>query len=479
MPLSIKNSSPTILLLNLLISLSCGGSSSTTTDNSLKAEADEDLSAGNVTIFNFGSKAFDQAAPNLSLDHRAEFERGDAVFNRQWIEVDPTLDIDNDGLGPLFSSTSCVGCHHRNGKGEPPESSDEHLNDFIVKLSIAGTDANGGPLGDPIYGGQLSDQGITNMVSEGNLIITYEEITGQFEDGKSYTLVKPNYDLNLENYGEATANILISPRSTPAVYGVGLLELIPEKDLLANEDPDDLDGDGISGRANRVFNPESLQTEVGRFGWKAGRPTVRTQTAGAFFGDIGITSSIFPDEDLSDAQTEALPANSSGDNLTTGHELEEDDLKLVVQYMKSLAVPARRDHDDETVLQGKALFIEAKCSSCHTLKFVTGTSTELPELNDQVIRPYTDLLLHDMGEELSDNRPEFLASGSEWRTAPLWGIGLVKTVNGHTRFLHDGRARNLSEAIIWHSGEGEASKQSYLSMSIEERDQLINFLESL
>jgi CxxC motif-containing protein (DUF1111 family) len=266
----------------------------------------------------------------------------------------------------------------------------------------------------------------------------------------------------------------MSPRVGPAMIGLGLLEALDEATVVALADEDDADGDGISGRPNHVWDEKRQQPMLGRFGWKANQPTIEQQTAGAFLGDIGITSPMFPTPNCPPAQTACATATSGGDP-----EIDQNKIDQVVYYSLLLAVPARRKVKDREVLKGKGLFAEAGCLDCHATKLVTGQLAGFPEVSGQTIHPYTDLLLHDMGEGLADHRPDFLATGTEWRTPPLWGIGLVHVVNGHTFFLHDGRARDLNEAILWHGGEAERAREAYRTMRRDDRAALLRFLESL
>ena len=267
--------------------------------------------------------------------------------------------------------------------------------------------------------------------------------------------------------------ILVSPRIAPSVFGGGLLEAIPDAAILAKADPDDSDGDGISGRANMVWSVRDGETRLGRFGWKANVPTLEQQIAGAFHGDIGITSPLFVDENCPTGQDTCQSAPNGG-----VPEIGEERLAKVVFYNQTLAVPAMRDVDDPQVRRGARLFLKAGCAACHTPNYTTGEHA-VPAVTGQVIFPYTDLLLHDMGEGLADGRPDFLANEREWRTPPLWGIGLIKNVNNHTRLLHDGRARDIAEAILWHGGEGLAAREEFRKMSREEREALLRFLEAL
>jgi CxxC motif-containing protein (DUF1111 family) len=267
--------------------------------------------------------------------------------------------------------------------------------------------------------------------------------------------------------------VLISPRIAPPVIGMGLLEAVPEDQITDRADEDDTDGDGVSGRPNRVVDPVTGETTLGRLGWKANVASVAAQTAGAFHGDLGVTSPVFPDQDCTEVETACRSAIDGGDP-----EVDDQTFEAVVFYTRVVAVPERRPDERGADVEGAELFLSAGCASCHTPTLTTGAS-DIPALADQVIHPYTDLLLHDMGEGLADGRPDAEATGSEWRTAPLWGIGLTRTVNDHTRFLHDGRARSLTEAILWHGGEAEASADRFRTMTTEQRDALIAYLETL
>ena len=290
--------------------------------------------------------------------------------------------------------------------------------------------------------------------------------------GSPYSLRRPAYTFSDLQYGPMHPDTQLSPRVAPAMVGLGLLEAVPESTLLAMADADDTDGDGISGRPNRVWDKARQETVVGRFGWKANQPNVAQQVAGAFLGDIGITSPLFPHENCPVEAVACRQASNGGNP-----ELSESLLGHVAFYSRTLAVPARRNSRLPEVRRGRKLFDEAQCNACHTPTLRTGAVPGLPDLSGQVIHPYTNLLLHDMGAGLADNRPDYEASGSEWRTPPLWGIGLIETVNRHTFFLHDGRARNLAEAILWHGGEAEASKEHFRRMPRADREALLQFLD--
>lgn len=313
------------------------------------------------------------------------------------------------------------------------------------------------------------------------MTITYEETAVALNGGETVMLRRPTYSVDDLGYGPLDPDVMLSPRVAPQMIGLGLLEAIHPADILANADPDDLDGDGISGKPSWVRDPETGDLVLGRFGWKASNPTVHTQTAGAFNGDIGISNPGAPDPhgDCTEGQPACREMPTGVQERLGDTEAPDPILDLVVFYSRNLAVPARRDVDDPDVLHGKELFYDTGCAACHRPKFVTSREAQDPELRFQLIWPYTDMLLHDMGEGLADNRPVGDASGTEWRTAPLWGIGLTETVNGHTFFLHDGRARNLLEAILWHGGEAQTARDTVVAMTPDERAALIRFLESL
>jgi CxxC motif-containing protein (DUF1111 family) len=445
------------------------------TRNSQRPEPSEELSGGETTVFQNGQNAFALPLANISRKHRREHVVGNSFFNKNWVAAPASTEA-RDGLGPFFHARSCSGCHVRDGRGKPPEGGRETMTGLLLRLSVPGRGPNAEPVPHPVMGGQYAPRAIPGVEPEGNATITYTEVQGTYADGTRYSLRRPEYQLSPNPiYGEDAEEIMIGPRLAPPVHGSGLLEAIPEMTILALADPEDADGDGISGRPNRVWNPDTGRNELGRFGWKANQPTLERQVADAFLGDIGVTSSRHPKGDWTEVQEPHLRGLPDGGD----PEISDRLFDRVVTYLRTLAPPARRDWDKATVLEGRELFKQANCISCHTPELATGESLQIPELSNQTIRPFTDLLLHDMGEGLADGRPDFEATGREWRTPPLWGIGLVETVNGHTYFLHDGRARNLEEAILWHGGEAEVSKKKFRRMSAKERAALIRFLKSL
>ena len=425
---------------------------------------------GETTAFSDGANAFELSARNLPNDIRRTFEVGDSFFNQNWVTAPASTEA-RDGLGPTHNALSCSSCHSHDGRGKPPDHPDDPERGLLLRLSVPGVN---GPKDEPRYGGQLQDRAIIGVPVEGRIVIDYEEIPGVYPDGTPYSLRQPVYGMEDLAFGPMDDAVMVSPRVAPVTIGMGLLEAIPEASILAQSDPDDVDGDGISGRPNYVQNVQTGQLSLGRFGWKANQPTVEQQAAGAFLGDIGITSSYFPEENCPQGQEACQSAPNGG-----SPEIPDERLEKVTIYMQTLAVPAMRNVDDEQVQEGARLFVQTQCAACHTTRYVTGDTHPLEPLRNQVIFPYTDLLLHDMGEGLADNRPDGQATGTEWRTPPLWGIGLVETVNDHTMFLHDGRARNLEEAILWHGGEAEESRSQFMSLTPEERNALIRFLESI
>jgi CxxC motif-containing protein (DUF1111 family) len=428
---------------------------------------------GETTINNTTENAFTFSSPTLPRYDRLLFFVGDSFFNQNWVTA-PASTTARDGLGPMFNSRSCAGCHFKDGRGRAPNFDGEAPTGYLVRLSIAERNITGDQWGDPHYGGQFHDRALEGVPAEGDLRVEYTEITGEFADGTPYNLRQPSVYLENLAYGDLHPEVLMSARVANQVIGLGLLEAIPEATLLAWSDPNDRNGDGISGRPNYVWDYHNNRQAIGRFGWKANQPHLLQQTAAAFNGDMGITTSLFPTQNCVDGQVECQNAPNGGHP-----EISDDDLLKVVLYMQTLGVPAQRNPDDQRVQHGYDLFQTAQCTACHIDTVTTGIHPTVPSLSHQNIHPFTDLLLHDMGEGLADGAPDYEANGQEWRTPPLWGIGLFETVNGHTSYLHDGRARNLTEAILWHGGEAEASREAFINMTAEERDALIAFLNSL
>tara|TARA_R110000868_G_scaffold82956_7_gene234078 strand:+ start:62044 stop:63462 length:1419 start_codon:yes stop_codon:yes gene_type:complete len=421
---------------------------------------------GETTIFLTSSNSFSTPAANLNDSDLNLHLDGDFQFEAAFVTAPSTI---NEGLGPIFNNSSCVSCHPKDGRTSFP-STINALSGFFLRTSIPGVANDGGPVAVPNFGLQIQNQAIFGYEPEGKFKVTFTPIVEILADGNQVTLQKPNYSV-IDTYIDFPSNALLSPRLAPPVFGLGLLEAIPESEILLHQDINDLDGDGITGKANYVYNPVSDATELGRFGWKANTATILEQCAGAYSGDMGITTYLMPDE-TGDGQT------NGNDGLGDDPEITEEILNQVAFYCKTIGVPAPRDLDNESVRKGAQIFESIACAKCHVPSMTTGITT-ISAISNQKIFAYTDMLLHDMGDDLADNRPDFLANGNEWKTRPLWGIGLTEVVNGHTDFLHDGRAKNITEAILWHGGEALASKNKFKALSTTEREALLLFINSL
>lgn len=431
--------------------------------------------------------AFSQPSGNISFDRELDFKVGNGLFRKVWVSA-PSSTLASDGLGPLYNARSCQRCHLKDGRGHPPEGAGDAGVSMFLRVSVPGE-----PVGlaqqiegflatrpDPVYGAQLQDFGLAGHPSEYRLEVSYREVPVDLSGAETATLRAPTYEAADLGYGPLADGAMLSPRVAPQMIGLGLLEAIPAADILALADPEDADGDGISGKAQIVWSAEFDRPMLGRFGLKAGAPSIKEQSAAAFSGDIGISNPLFPagSGECTAAQTECLSA-PHGDGDERQFEIDAEGLDLVTFYSRNLGVPMRRGVDDPSVLRGKKVFYDTGCDSCHQPKFVTHRLADQPEQSFQLIWPYTDLLLHDMGDGLADHRPEARADGREWRTPPLWGIGLTQTVSDHTYFLHDGRARSLLEAVLWHGGEAQAQRDAVVAMPPEDRANLLKFLESL
>ena len=415
---------------------------------------------------------FIQMATNLGAGNGQAFVLGRRVHHASFIDgshdehvVDNGTFADTVGkAGPHYVSDRCAGCHVRNGRaaaapvGQP-------LEKWVFKVA----DINGNS--HPNLGRALQPKSTGGAATEGTPSIAFWS--------ESAGLRKPNYQFS----GVAPAKF--SARVAPQLVGIGLLEAIPEATILAKEDVNDANGDGISGKANRVTDPVTGQTRLGRFGYKAAATSVKHQVASAFNMDMGVMSSIFPNPDCGSAQTDC----GSG-----GAEVSDTNLNNLVKYVSTLGVRPQRNFNDAAVLRGETQFAASGCVACHTGTTVqTSQFHPLGELRSQTIRPFTDMLLHDMGADMADNLGEGQATGAEWRTAPLWGLGLAACVTGGVTnaaqgaqvctpvhsYLHDGRARTIEEAILWHGGEGQAAKASYQALGASQKQDVLRFLESL
>jgi len=456
-----------------------------------KAESFETLSAGaGTTRKMLNADIFSHPSANLTFEGRQEFLVGNGLFRKDWVSS-PSSTQASDGLGPLFNARSCQGCHTKDGRGtlpgfDPVERSDTVA--LLLRLSVPPTTdeerkrlASGHLpfVPEPVYGVQLQNFSVAGLPAEGSLEIEYEPVTVELNGGETATLMRPTYRVGNLGYGPMRDDVQISPRIAQPMIGLGLLEAIHPADILANAEADH--GDGISGRPNWTRDVRTGERVLGRFNWKASQPTVEQQSAAAFSNDMGLSTPLFPSHygDCTEQQPACFTMPHGAQPHLGDHEVPAELMDFVTTYAVNLAVPQRRDVGDARVLAGKKLFYEANCVACHVPKYVTRRDAARAEHRFQLIWPYTDMLLHDMGEGLADNVSEDEASGSEWRTPALWGIGLTRTVNPHATWLHDGRARTLLEAVLWHGGEAQAARDRVVAMTPEERADLIRFLESL
>ncbi len=438
--------------------------------------------------------AFSQPAANLTFEQELDFRVGNGMFRRIWVSA-PASTIASDGLGPLYNARSCQRCHLKDGRGHPPEGPEDTAVSMFLRVSIPAPELDEAMIADieryiagthptapePTYGTQLQDFSLPGHAAEYRLDVSYEEFEVPLSGGETATLRRPTYTAADLGYGPLHPQAMLSPRVAPQMIGMGLLEAIPAEDILAWADPDDVDGDGISGNPQIVWSDVYDRPMLGRFGLKAGNATVLEQTADAFAGDIGISNPLHPEGwgECTEGQAACRTALDGGDPEQGGFEIDQAGLHLVTFYSRTLAVPARRDVGDPEVLRGRQVFYNTGCTSCHRPNYVTHRLEGDNPASFQLIWPYSDFLLHDMDEGLADHRPEGRANGQEWRTAPLWGIGMTETVSGHTYFLHDGRARSLLEAVLWHGGEALSARDAVVEMPPEDRAALIRYLESL
>ena len=431
----------------------------------------ESLSGGLFTTPVQDAGAYRQTIAFPDEKRRLHFLDGFNSLAQKWVM--PFLPTGVWGRGPLSNAESCLGCHVNSGRGAAPASSKEPMRTMITRVSLPGKDAAGGPLPHPRYGHQFNYLGVEGEVhGEAEVFIEWQDQAVQFADGETRTLRAPAISIEQLRYGALEDAVLVSPRITQPLIGLGLLEAIPDSTLegLARA----AKPHGIQGKTNRVWDLATKRQAIGRFGLKASHPNLSQQIMAAFHEDMGVTSNLFPRENCTEIQTSCRHAFSAPQP-----ELGPNQFTPLLFYVRANAVPARRNVDDPLVKRGAELFQQAACSVCHVPELRTGDYAPIPEISNQVIRPYTDLLLHDMGEALADHRPDFEATGSEWRTPPLWGLGLAKTVNGHTDLLHDGRARDTTEAILWHGGEGLFSRDAFAKMPKQDREALLRFLDSL
>ena len=429
------------------------------------------LSGGAFTVQDQSERAYSAPGPTLGAEQLQQFANGSSEFHQRWVV--PVAIGGNWGRGPTSNGEVCTDCHAGNGRGRPPENEEDESVSMLVRLSLPGEGEHGAPRPHPNYGDQLQQQGVLGKVPpEGRVTVVWREHEVRLAGGDTVRLRFPDVRISRLAYGPLGADILISPRVSPPVFGMGLLEAIQEENLL--EIARRQAALGFKGHPNYVWDAENRETALGRFGWKAGQPSLRQQIAAAFLNDMGVTTRVFPRANCMPVQKACN--NSPGVGVP---ELTDRPFESLNFYMRALAVPARRDLGDARVARGERLFEQAQCAVCHVPEVRTGDYPALPQIGRQVIRPYSDLLLHDMGEGLADGRPEYRAGPRDWRTPPLWGIGLSEKVNGNATLLHDGRARNFAEAILWHGGEAAEARDAFRSMPKREREALLAFLASL
>ena len=503
--------------------------------------AEERFPGGDASTSLSNEEAFGQSPPAIQSDFSADanFKSGNQIFRNA-----------HSGEGPLLNARTCQGCHTRDGRGAIPPDTQTPMDSMSIRLSL-GRDQTGEAIPDPAYGTLLQVFGLASFHGEGGIgaglsafgrgaeaaigegfaTVEYETVEGAYDDGTAFTLRQPTYAVAELSYGDFADGILFSPRIPPQLIGLGLLDAVPEADIRAKADPDDVDGDGISGRINSAHDQTVDAERLGRFGHKAATASLLQQAVNAYRADMGVTSRFAAEEPCAPLQASCVQAALSEPDDHPGNvDINDVQLALVEFYLRLLAVPMRRGFDeatetwDDEVLRGRTLFFESGCETCHRYRWQTGTAAgsvlgevqlntlfedaeDIAVLSEQTIFPYTDLLLHDMGGAcapisrehadgepcasgrncrwvqrctgLADGRPEGAAGGSEWRTAPLWGLGLVRTVNERATFLHDGRARTIAEAILWHGGEAQASRDEFAAMAEADRAALLAFLNSL
>lgn len=440
--------------------------------------ADPRLPGGATTTARKDSWALGQPAANMPDDAKLEFSVGKSFFRNPWVLAPSTTDA-RDGLGPLFNTNACINCHPKNGRGAVPGPGADPVA-LLVRVSIptannAQAQLPAGVSPEPTYGSQLQNRAIPGVAAAAKIRIDYEPVHYTYPDDTRVQLRKPKLTISDLAYGPLHPAAQFSLRLAPSLAGLGLLEAVAEASLAGLEDPEDRNNDGISGRRNRVWSIATNSWQTGRFGWKAAQPSVRQQNAAAFAQDLGISNSLMQPSCPNSPQAQPCREAAFGGN----PELTEPIARKVELFVANLAVPAPRPTANSVVSAGTQLFKQLQCSACHIPELVTGPKPDMPWLAQQIIHPYTDLLLHDLGEGLADNRSEFAASGREWRTAPLWGIGLAKQINPQLGFLHDGRARTLEEAILWHDGEAAGARTGFSRLPRQQRHLLLQYLEQL
>jgi CxxC motif-containing protein (DUF1111 family) len=425
--------------------------------------ANDSLAGGDMTVFDASGNAFGDVGPAIGGAELAERQIGDRVFDNTFVPAPAPI---NPGLGPRFDNVSCTGCHTNDGRGQPAGT---QFPSILYRISLPGMGPHNGPMPVPGYGLQLELEAIVGMTPEASVATQYTDSIVTLGDNTTVTLHVPQYTVSAL-YTPISGAYLLSPRVAPPNFGLGLLEAVSDSAIESLAASPAALAAGVAGTVNYVWDSVGHAMRVGRFGHKANVPLIVDQVGMAFDNDMGVTSSSFPSEPCYDAVPTCL---------THAPDITDSVALAVVTYVRTLGVPARRNIHAASVQRGASLFASAGCAGCHLPTLVTGTVANEPALSNQTIHPYTDLLLHDMGPGLADNRPDFAASGSQWKTRPLWGIGLTQLVNGRVNFLHDGRAQSLLEAILWHDGQAAPAAQAVQHMSASDRNSLIDFLNSL
>jgi CxxC motif-containing protein (DUF1111 family) len=478
-----------VLFLSILATHGCSEQESTNTPPLHKSEW---LPGGTTTVVHYSRPRFDLPSANLPAEFKTDFHAGKALAQQPWVKA-PTATDSRDGLGPIYNARTCMACHIKGGKGNIPSDGNAELFSSLVRLSKPGQDKTSGVVPHPAYGDQIQTQSTSlahqlrhmpsaqsipkDVQAEAYVFINWKTKVVQYPDNQKVMLKHPTPVFKHLAYGELEKKTLISLRTAPMIHGMGLIELIPQSQINALIDTHDSNRDGISGRINQVWDSVTKTTVAGRFGLKANKATLTLTVAGAFANDLGISNPLVQTQPCTHSQkTCLLAANGNDEN---GVELNQSQLDRVVFFNRNLAPLSARNLDKKEVIKGRSLFYDTGCNQCHNPSFTTGAGQDSPHLSHQVIWPYSDFLLHDMGKELADNRPDFQASGQEWRTPPLWGIGLREAVNGSQSLLHDGRANTIEEAILWHGGEAQASKKSFMELGQTDRENLILFVESI
>ncbi len=478
-----------VLFLSLAILSACDKQHSTLAPEFHPSEWNP---GGDTSIPISNKVRLDLPAANLPPALKTDFHVGKALAQQPWIKA-PTATDSRDGLGPVYNARTCMACHVKGGKGSTPNDPETELFSSLIRLSKPGEHKTAGMIAHPAYGDQLQTQSTSlahqlrhipsanniakDVKPEAYVTINWVDKLIEYPDGSSITLKKPIPEFKNLGYGEFGKDTLISLRTAPAIHGMGLIELIPQQDINAFIDTNDNNQDGISGRPNMAWDSVTQTTVPGRFGLKANKATLDLTIAGAFANDLGISNPLVKSQPCTEQQTACLQAATGNDK--NGFELNQSQLDRVIFFNQNLSPVAARNLDKKAVIKGRELFYDTGCQQCHNPSFRTGTSESLPHLANQTIWPYSDFLLHDMGEGLADHRPDFQASGQEWRTPPLWGVGLREQVNGSTALLHDGRANTIEEAILWHGGEAQKIKQAFMTLNKKDRKKLIRFVESI